>query len=220
MSEWWTYQLADLILFTPKTYFRLIEIYNISIWPIQLVALLLSCIIAVLVWRRPICSGKIIASILALSWLWVAWAFHLQRFADIHWVATYYAVGFVIQASLLIWIGVIRDRLTMNSVESLVQKLGISTLIFALFIQPLLTLFFGENRNQVELFGITPDPTVIATIGLLMLINVRKHWWIYIIPLSWCLISGATLWVLESNYYFVMFVVGILASLAIIKKAH
>ena len=39
MSEWWTYTLSDFLLFSPRTYYRLFEIYNAAIWPAQIVAL-------------------------------------------------------------------------------------------------------------------------------------------------------------------------------------
>ena len=28
MSEWWTYRLSDFLLYAPRTYFRLFELYN------------------------------------------------------------------------------------------------------------------------------------------------------------------------------------------------
>ena len=39
MSEWWTYHLSDFLLFSPRTYYRLFELYNAAIWPAQIVAL-------------------------------------------------------------------------------------------------------------------------------------------------------------------------------------
>ena len=28
MSEWWTYRLSNFLLFSPRTYYRLFELYN------------------------------------------------------------------------------------------------------------------------------------------------------------------------------------------------
>ena len=36
MSEWWTYSLSDFLLFSPRTYYRLFELYNAAIWPAQI----------------------------------------------------------------------------------------------------------------------------------------------------------------------------------------
>ena len=38
MSEWWTYSLSDFLLFSPRTYRRLFELYNAQVWPAHLVA--------------------------------------------------------------------------------------------------------------------------------------------------------------------------------------
>ena len=37
MPEWWTYGLSDFLMFSPRTYYRQIELYNLAIWPAQLV---------------------------------------------------------------------------------------------------------------------------------------------------------------------------------------
>ena len=39
MSEWWTYRPSDFLLFSPRTYHRLFELYNREIWPAQLASL-------------------------------------------------------------------------------------------------------------------------------------------------------------------------------------
>jgi len=41
MSEWWTYRLSDLLLFSPRTYYRLFELYNAAIWPAQVLAVVI-----------------------------------------------------------------------------------------------------------------------------------------------------------------------------------
>ena len=41
MSEWWTYRLYDFLLFTPRTYYRLFELYNAAVWPAQIAAIAL-----------------------------------------------------------------------------------------------------------------------------------------------------------------------------------
>ena len=111
MSEWWTYSLTNFLLFSPRTYYRLFELYNAEVWPLQLVTLALGIAIAFLVWRPRPWSGRAIAAILAALWLFVAWAYLLERYDTINWAARYFAIAFVLQAALLIWTGVIRNRL-------------------------------------------------------------------------------------------------------------
>src|SRR3989442_14644162 len=108
MSEWWTYSLSDFLLFSPRTYYRLFELYNLAIWPAQIVAIALgTCIIAL--WRPGDRQGRAVSAILSACWLWVAWAYLLSRYDTINWAAKYFAVGFALQALLLVWSGVIRN---------------------------------------------------------------------------------------------------------------
>jgi hypothetical protein len=66
-------------------------------------------------------------------------------------------------------------------------------------LQPLIGPLLGRPWTQVEVFGIAPDPTVIATMGLLLVASGRAAWELLVIPLSWCAISGATLWAMGSS---------------------
>ncbi|HSJ78405.1 MAG TPA: DUF6064 family protein, partial [Erythrobacter sp.] len=76
MSEWWTYGLRDLLLFSPRTYYRLFERYNLELWPLPLVALALGVVLLALARQGGDRAGRGLAVILAACWLWVAWAFH------------------------------------------------------------------------------------------------------------------------------------------------
>ena len=65
MSEWWTYSLSSFLLFSARTYYRLFELYNLDVWPLQIVTLALGLVILVLVWRAP--SGVVAPSPRSLS---------------------------------------------------------------------------------------------------------------------------------------------------------
>jgi len=195
MSEWWTYRPSDFLLFSPRTYYRLFELYNADIWPLQIVTLLTGAAILVLVRSRKSCSGRVIAAMLAACWLWVAWAFHWQRYSTINWAASYFAVGFAIQALLLIWVGGVRDRFQFDSLKSARERIGIVIFVFALLVQPLAGLLVRRQWTQVEVFGVTPDPTVVATLGLLLAVS-RVNWPAFVVPVLWCVLGGATLYVM------------------------
>ena len=197
MSEWWTYRPSDFLLFAPRTYYRLFELYNADIWPLQIVTLLAGVLILVLMRSRAAWRGRVIAATLAACWLWIAWAFHWQRYAAINWAASYIAVGFAIQALLLIWIGVVRDRLRFDSKPSVIARIGLAIFVFALVVQPLLGLLLGREWRQVEIFGVTPDPTAVATLALLLAAD-RGNPIALPIPLLWCLLSGTTLLVMNA----------------------
>ena len=101
MSEWWTYRLSDFLLFAPRTYYRLFELYNIEIWPLHIAAFAVGLTVLWLVWRGGVARGRIACALLAVAWLFVAWAYHRERYAAINWAATWYAAGFAIEGLLL-----------------------------------------------------------------------------------------------------------------------
>ena len=110
MSEWWTYTLSDFLLFSPRTYYRLLELYNLAIWPAQLAGVAIGCAIVALLVGKHRRRDRIIAGLLAVCWLWVAWAFHYQRYAQINWAAPWFAAAFAFQALLLVVLGILAGR--------------------------------------------------------------------------------------------------------------
>jgi hypothetical protein len=210
MSEWWTYRLSDFLLFAPRTYYRLFELYNADIWPTQLVALVLGLAILTLLWRGPAARGRLIAAILAAAWLFVAWAFHLERYATINWAAVYLAAGFALQALSLVWVGVVRGRLQLQLTAQPLSRAALYLFLFALVVQPLIGPLFGRPWTQVELFGVAPDPTAVATLAVLLTAD-RTPWPLMILPLLWCVLTGLTLWTMGSPDAFVMPLAAIVA---------
>jgi len=150
MSEWWTYSLSDFLLFSRRTYYRLFELYNVDIWPLQSVALALGCVILALFWRPRAGQGRFIAAILALCWIWVAWAFHWRHFVTINWAATYVAYAFGCEALLLIVFGVVRDDLAFAP-GSVRHRIGFALVIFAVFVEPLIAPLVGRGFSNAEI---------------------------------------------------------------------
>jgi len=133
----------------------------------------------------------------------------LQRYDPINFAARYYAIGFALQAALLVWTGVIRDRLRFDSAK----WIGIALIIYALVLHPLIAPLSGRPWTQAEIFGLAPDPTVIATLGVLVA-AARPNWLLLILPLLWCIISGLTLWTMESPEAPVIGIAGLFAIIA------
>jgi hypothetical protein len=197
MSEWWTYTLSDLLMFSPRTYYRLFELYNLAIWPAQLLALASGAAILVLWWRGVPWAGRATAAVLAAAWAWVAWAYLLERYDPINWAARYYAIGFATQALLLTWSGIVRGGIALRSNRGIGQRVGLACFLFALAGYPLIAPLLGRPWTQAEVFAIAPDPTVAATLGIVLAAE-RLPGTLLVVPLLWCAISGATLWTMQS----------------------
>lgn len=205
MQMAWSYRLSDFLLFTPETYYRMIELYNRSAWPVHVLALALGLAMFLFSLRSPKWQGRAAAGILAETWIWIAWAYHLRFFAPINWVAPLFAALFFTEAALLIWLGVIRNRLAFHQTPSTNRLAGLALFAFAPVVYPFIALMFGRPWQQAEIFGTSPDPTAIATMAML-LASQRTHWTLLVIPFLWCALSVALLlamgspevWILSS----------------------
>ena len=208
MSEWWTYRLSDFLLFSPRTYRRLFELYNEAIWPGHVLALLLAFVLIACLLRGG--QGRIVAAILAAAWLWVAWAFHLERYATINWAAPWLAAGFAVEGALLAGYAA-TGRLVLPRPAGAAGWAGLGLIFFAALAQPFLAPLSGRGWSAAEVFGIAPDPTAVATLGALLVARGGNAWPLLPIPLLWCAISGATLWAMEEPDAFVLPAVGLVS---------
>jgi hypothetical protein len=195
MPEWWTYSLSDFLLFSPRTYYRLIERYNLATWPAHLLALWLGVTIAALLRRATPGRSRVVAAMLVALWAWVGWAFVATRYATINWAASWLAGLFAVEVLLLGWLGVVSGQLRFRYEEDARSRFGAALLAASLWLYPVLGPAFGRGWAQSELFGIAPDPTALGTIGLLLLArgSPRSRRAALAAPVVWCLLSGATL---------------------------
>lgn len=167
MSEWWTYRLSDFLMFSPRTYWRLIELHNLDVWPAHLAALVLGLALLWLAATRRAGAGRLLAALLAPTWLWVGWAFHWQHYATINWAAPYFAVAFALQAALLLGLGTLPRDGHAPPAGVVVRNLGWLLAVSGVLLYPLAGLLAGRPWTQLEIFGITPEPTALASLGLL-----------------------------------------------------
>lgn len=190
MSEWWTYSLSDLLMFSARTYHRLFELYNQDIWPAQVVALLAGLAMLTGAVAGGAARSRLALLLLGLAWLWVAWAFHLERYAGINTAAPWFAAAFILQGMMLLWMAAKPVPRLIRFTASPVSWLGLALASLAVGAYPLLPIHEGRYQNPGEVFGVAPDPTVVATLGILLL--VRARWPMWLVPVAWCAVSGAT----------------------------
>lgn len=216
MSEWWTYRLSDFLMFAPGTYYRLFELYNAAVWPLHVAALALGLGLPWLVLRGGAARSRIACALLAPVWLFVAWAYHWERYATINWGAEYYAAGFAIQGLLLGIAAAFGPSLARPS--RLGGGLAILLLVVGIGLYPLVAPLTGRPWTQAELFGLAPDPTAVATLGVLVLAGGRAAWVLLPLPLLWCAVTAATLWTMESPEAPVPLIAALLAVVALVTQ--
>jgi hypothetical protein len=190
MAEWWTFGPQDFLLFSPRVYWRLFELHNAAWWPLPVLMPGLGLAMLALALRghaRPVLLA------LAAIWAFVGCSFVWSRYATINWAAVYLVPPFALQA-LLLALAAIGPRSPTFGREGVARWIGASLAAYAILAHPLLTPLLGRTRPSAEIFGLAPDPTAIATLGLLQLARGRLVPWLMPIPALWCLLSAATLW--------------------------
>jgi uncharacterized protein DUF6064 len=194
MSEWWTYRLGSFLLFSPRTYHRLFELYNLAIWPAQLAGVAIGLAIVALLIGRHRHRDRFIGALLAACWLFVGWAFLYRRYAQINWAAPWFAAAFAFEALLLIGLGAVAGRVVFHPPQGRGFWIAAALIACCVVGWPLLAPLAGRPWSTAETFGVAPDPTAIGTLATLALVRGRIRWLLLIVPLLWCAVAAATQW--------------------------
>jgi hypothetical protein len=182
--------------FGQDAFFALFEQYNYAIWPAQIVAYGLALAALALAARPVVGAGRMIGAILALAWAWNGVVYHVLFFATINFWADLFGAFFVVEALLLLWIGVVRGRLDFRVGRDVYSWIGVALAIFALAIYPLIGWGLGHAWPRAPMFGVAPCPMTIFTMGLLLLAAGRAPLYLAIIPVLWSLVGGTAAWFL------------------------
>jgi hypothetical protein len=192
MGDLATYSLNDFVPFTPEVYFRLFTRLNEAVWPAHLAAVLVA---GVIVWSAVRGRGRTVGILLAICWGWVGWIYHFELYASLNWAGTYSGWAFLVQSALLVAYGVAGrlDRHGDGPPDG-PSRVALALATFGLVMVPLFGPLSGRGWGGLQIFGVAPDPTALATLGFVLTAE-RTRWLLVVIPVVWCLWSGATGWV-------------------------
>ncbi|WP_291011307.1 hypothetical protein [Hydrogenophaga sp.] len=224
MDEWWSYRPSDLLMFSPAIYWRLFESLNRQAWALPLGLAIVALVVS---WRSArgtdrgrISSARAMVSLLALGWLGVAWAFFWQQFAPIYTAAPAFAWLFVAQG-LGLMVLAFAPGLRWATGHSARHIAGLLLAAWALVGHPALAGLSGRPWVQAEWLALAPDPTALATLALLLLLDGSRHrftraWQrvLWVPPMLWCAATSLTLWTLGEAQAWVVAVLAALALLA------
>lgn len=196
MGAWWSYGPRDFLMFAPRTYWRLVEIYNHELWPWQLAVFAAGAALAMHAARRGPAAHRVACIALALAWLWVACGFHWQRYATINWGARHLAAAGVLQAVLLLVAALRPPAAPRTAGDPIGQRIAVSITFGAAIVYPLATAAAGGSWSRAELAGLMPEATALLTLGLIGATRPRRWPWLMVLPLLMLLLGVATLWLL------------------------
>jgi len=189
--------------FTHEQFLDAFAAYNTTLWPAVLL-LWLATAGALVHWvRRGEAASRLLAGLLALHWGWSALAYHLAFFRPINPAASVFALFFLVQAALFLWLGVAWKRLRWRLDWSPAGVLGALLVVYGM-VYPALGLLFGLHYPRMPVFGV-PCPTTLVTAGILLTAAPGSPRWVALVPILWTAVAGSA-----------AFTLGIRADLALI----
>ncbi|MDH3668029.1 MAG: DUF6064 family protein [Paracoccaceae bacterium] len=193
MTGWLDYAIADFVPFSAEAYWRLIENYSREVWPLHLAAFALGAVAIFLTVRPFPWSGRAVACLLAVVWAWVGWRFVGTEYAALNWAGEGFMWAFMVQAALLLVFGVIGGGLGLGA-PGPARRIDLGLAVAAVALYPMVAMVSGRPVAGAEVFGIHPDPTALATLGLAALApHGLTAMALSIIPLAWVAVSALTL---------------------------
>ncbi len=168
IGDWPSYSAGDFLPFSPGAYWALFALENRALWPVGLVAWLAgAAAFAALVAGRAL-PGRWIALGLAVLWVHLGWSFVAGRYGALNWAGERLAWAFYAEAALLAGLG-LAGRFDLAARAGPAGWTGLALLAAGLFLWPAFAILDGRPAEQAEAFGLAPDPTAAATLGLLVL---------------------------------------------------
>jgi hypothetical protein len=201
MPDLASYSLDDFLLFSPEVYFRLFELDNSALWPLQVPVFVVCLLVLWLLARATPSSLRASLAVFGAFWLWIAWSFFAQRYNTINWMAAYVAPFAAVQGAALIGSALVWRNPLDAKVLSAAQRFVLGLYVLVLIGYPLLGVLFGRPWQGAELVGIAPDPSAVATLAILAMSRGRWQWLLMVIPIAWCIVTGLTLYALNADAF-------------------
>ena len=203
--------------FTLEQFLDVFRQYNVSVWPVQVLLIVLALVATYFSIFKKSYSDKIIVTILTFLWLWMGIVYHLIYFSSINKAAIFFGSLFIIQGLLLFYFGIIKDKLKFQFSFNRNGITGIALGMFAIIVYPLLSYWLGHVYPSSPTFGL-PCPTTIFTFGVLLLSSSRIPFIIIIIPTIWSIIgssSAVSLGMKEDTW---LLIAGLICTIMIVYK--
>jgi len=174
--------------FTTEQFLQVFTNYNQTIWPLQILFILLAVICVILIFRNSAYTNAIVPAILAFFWLWMGLVYHIIFFTQINPAAYLFGALFILESILIVYYGIIRRKLELVYNKDLFSYSGITLILFAIVIYPLIGFSVGHIYPASPTFGL-PCPTTIFTFGILLFNKGKLPVGLIIIPVIWSLIG-------------------------------
>jgi hypothetical protein len=175
--------------FTEQQFLDVFSSYNRALWPAAGVLWLATVGLAVAWLWRPQIFSHWLAWLLALHWLWSAFAYHFAFFTSINRLAYLFAALFLVEAAALARFAWSRTSLDQVPALGPWRIIGAAFLLYSLC-YPLLVNWAGFDYPRMPTFGV-PCPTTLLTAGFLVGTVPRPPRRLSIVPILWSVVGGS-----------------------------
>lgn len=169
---------------------KFLTYYNTLIFPVQIVAYVLGLTAIFFAVKKAAYSGRIVAGILVLLYLWVGIVFCGMYFSKVFPPATYMMVLFIVQALLFLVWGVIKPSINFDLKSNASGWIGGLFMLYALVGYPVLEALLGRGYPATLPFGSAPCPTTTFLLGLLLWADDKLPKGLLVIPVLFGILFG------------------------------
>ncbi len=194
--------------FSTEQFFNVFRQYNETVWPTQIILLMLALVAVALVIFPRRWSGVAISAILAFLWAWLGLAYHLAFFASVNPLAYVFSAVSVAGGIVFIWQGVVRRRLKFGMGRRARTLVGFVLVLFAVAVYPAWSIYAGHRYPALPTFGL-PCPTTIFTLGMLAFLAPPHPRSPFLVPVLWCFVGSQAAFLLGVSQDLGLIVAGI-----------
>ena len=203
--------------FTQEQFLTIFSQYNLAVFPLQIVFIILGIVALWFVVKKSPISDRIILLILIFFWFWMGIVYHILFFSSINPLAFAFGVLFMIEAGLLIYLGVIKKQVEFSLTMDRYTLIGLIFILYAMIIYPVIGTVAGHGYPRLPTFGL-PCPTTIFTFGLFLMSDKKFPLPLLVIPLIWSMIGFFAALSLGITEDYMLLVAGVVGTVLIIMK--
>lgn len=174
--------------FTSEQFLSVFADYNLSVFPMQVLILLLGLSSYFILRSNYAWKSLFIGIYLGIIWLWVGLVYHIGFFSELNKPAFVFGAFFILQALFIFYELLIRKRIRLSFTRTPFNDIGLFFIFYGLLLYPLINLLSEGTINHTISIGL-PCPTTITTAGFLMLNKEKTTWYLFIIPFLWSLVG-------------------------------
>ncbi|WP_018861743.1 MULTISPECIES: DUF6064 family protein [unclassified Thioalkalivibrio] len=208
-----------MLPFAAETLLSIFGQYNRAIWPLHGVAALMVFVALAMALVGGRGGGRVVGLLLGVLWIWIGVVFIGGVLAEFHFWATRLAGVFVAQGLMLLFALTLLGRHGFGWPGGVAGVFAIVVIAYATVGHALLeVLLLGTPWAQAQYVGVVPGPTMLVTLGILLLAQPRPALILAVIPFLWALVAAYIAWELGLWLEYLPAALGVIAFVLLLGR--